>query len=111
MSMTLAEAMAMAVIRGERVAAYALADKLIEERNNPENIQQQAAALHQETHRRPVDGYEVYSWPEFLAFCKRAGILWDLHTREITFTLREGELLVIKQEYVARDGGPTEGQQ
>lgn len=103
MNMTIAEAMAMAVIRGDRVAAYALADALIEERSNPTSMQQQAAAIHAAPDRRPVEGYEVFHWPEFRAFARRLGLVWDLYTQEIMFTLKEGELVIIKQNYVANE--------
>jgi hypothetical protein len=105
---TVAEAMAMAVFRREWDAAFALADKLIDLRNNPESLEQQAAAIHLDPNRHSVDGYRVYSWPEFQAFCRRAGIVWGLHTKRITITLEEGMSLMIYQEYNGHDMGPQE---
>jgi hypothetical protein len=57
------------------------------------------------SHPVAADGYSVYHWPEFQAFCKRAGIMWGLKTRRIEITLAEGELFVVKQEYAASDTG------
>lgn len=99
--MTLAESMALAVLKGDMVAAYALADKLQEERDEGfEKMAQAAAATRDQIF---ADGFAVYQWPEFQAFCKRAGILWDLHTQSISFTLEEGSAMVVEQSYLAVD--------
>jgi very-short-patch-repair endonuclease len=91
---TLAEEMALVILRGDTVAAYALADALLEERDGKVTKMAKAAeALRQEP--LASDGYEVYRWPEFRAFCDRAGILWDLRTISMTFTIEEGSRLVV----------------
>lgn len=100
---TLAEAMAVAVLKGDMVAAYALADKLQEQRDEGVDAQARAAKDLRENTRQAADGYDVYTWPEFQAFCKRAGILWDLRTISIEFRIAEGERMVIRQEYAASD--------
>ncbi len=84
MSITLAESLAMAVLKGDTAAAYALADQLIEEREGFENLKQRAIATR--TYPYATDGYSVYSWPEFRAFCDRLGVLWDLRTIDITIS-------------------------
>lgn len=101
--MTLAESMAMAVLKGDMVAAYALADKLLEEREGGvEKMAKAAKALREQT-PPAYDGYQVYFWPEFQAFCKRAGILWDLRTVSMTFCIAEGKRLVIDHQYAAQN--------
>lgn len=96
---TLAEEMALAVLRGDSAAAYALADQLLEERDDKVTKMSKAAqALSNRT--TAGDGYAIYHWPEFRAFCDRAGILWDLRTISITFTIEEGASLVVDQRYV-----------
>jgi hypothetical protein len=45
------------------------------------------------------DGYGVYHWPEFQAFCKRARIAYDLLTVEISIRFGDGEPLTIFQSY------------
>lgn len=104
MSLTLGEQMAMAILKGDRVAAYALADLLLEERARGDTPLDQGY-LERTKRTGVVDGYSVYSWPEFKAFCKRAGILWDVGTRTLTITLQEDALLVVQQEYIGRDMG------
>lgn len=101
--MNLAEQMAMAVIKGDRVAAYALADLLLEERANPSTMEQEAARIHNEN-RPAVDGYEVYRWPEFRAFAARLGFVWDLYTTDVTIRLAEGEAVIISHNYQGRAG-------
>jgi hypothetical protein len=99
---TLAEEMALAVLRGDTVAAYALADQLLEERDGKVTKMAKAA----EALRRKAiadDGYAVYRWPEFKAFCDRAGILWDLRTISMTFSIVEGGRLEIDQKYIGSD--------
>ncbi len=103
MTLTLADHMALAILRGDRVAAYALADLLKEERDGgTEKMSLAAQALREHT-TMSSDGYSVYRWPEFRAFCKRAGILWDLRTVSITIRIAEGELLVVDHQYAASD--------
>jgi hypothetical protein len=104
MSLTLGESMALAVLRGDRVAAYALADQLVEEYNGGREKQAQAARALLEA-PLAVDGHQVYSWPEFKAFCRRLGLLWDLRTVWLRITLAEGERPVIEQSYAGSDAG------
>jgi hypothetical protein len=94
--------MALAVIRGDRAAAYALADKLVQESQET----QLGRALRERAVRdAPVagGGYALYSWPEFQAFCRRLGVLWDLRTVKITLHLGEGEAVRVVQEYMGSD--------
>jgi hypothetical protein len=100
--LTLKEEMAMAVLRGHDDAAYALADKLIEERDDGvEKLAQAAVALREG--EQAHDGYAVYRWPEFEAFCRRAGILWDLRTIGMSFSIKVGERFSVVHEYAASD--------
>lgn len=99
MSMTLGEALAIAVLRGDHVAAYALADKLIEQRDEGADALAMAAKSLREETQIAHDGYSVYRWPEFEAFCKRAGILWDLRTISMTITIEEGGMLAVDHKY------------
>ena len=50
-----------------------------------------------------VTGYEVYQWPEFEAFCERAGIAWDLPTKTLKIEMSEGEILAVTQTYMGQD--------
>lgn len=105
--LTLGEEMAMAVLRGDNAAAYALADKLIEERDDGVGKMAQAAVALREG-EQAWDGYAVYGWPEFQAFCARAGILWDLRTINIAFSIKRGERMSVVHEYAASDNpGPA----
>lgn len=100
--MTLAEAMAIAVLKGDHVAAYALADKLIEER------QEKGIPLRGDHETRSVTGYEVYNWPEFEAFARRLGFKYDLATRDVTIRLTVDEFVVIEHNYQARENSPPD---
>lgn len=103
---TLGEAMAIAVLKGDKIAGYALADLLLEERERGVNAQARAA---EELRSYPtaMDGYAVYRWPEFIAFCKRAGILWDLRTVRMAINIRLDEMVTIDQTYAGTDTGET----
>jgi hypothetical protein len=102
--MTVAESMALAVLKGDMVAAYALADALIEERDEGRTkFAKAAAALREKKTRYANDGYGVYRWPEFRAFCDRAGIPYGLGTRSISFSIEEGEALEVRHTYIAFD--------
>lgn len=103
---TVADAMALATLRQEWSAAFALADKLIELKNSPETLAQRAAAAEQTAQRMAYNGYDVYHWPETVAFMKRLGVDISLNTREISFTLREGEVVLINHSYIGHDNGP-----
>lgn len=97
MNLTLAEALAMAVLKGDTAAAYALADQLLEERargNTPLD------AGYEEVRRlEGAMSYQVYSWPEFKALCRRAGILWNLTTTDLVIELPLDGPLTIRQGY------------
>jgi hypothetical protein len=99
----LAETMAIEVLKGDRVAAYALADMLLEERDGGVNKMAEAAKEIRENHPTAVDGYGVYRWPEFQAFCKRAGILWDLRTVSMVIYVEEGATLKVEHNYRGSD--------
>src|SRR5215831_410332 len=101
---TLAENMALAVLKGDLVAAYALAD-LLQERAaaGPGKLAEAARVLREKKHKVCVDGYEVYQWPEFKAFCRRAGIAWDLNTVDMEFRIVEGEFVIVNHRYYTVD--------
>lgn len=101
--MTLAEQMALCVLKGDMVAAYALADALVEERERGLTTQAQVAKELSEQTSVCHDGYSVYRWPEFQAFCRRAGFLWDLRTIKMTIYINEGERLRIDHQYAGSD--------
>lgn len=105
--MTVAHALAIAVLKGDMIAALALADKVREEATD---TQQTLVDRCEEVFQSPVaaDGFNVYTWPEFQAFCKRAGFMWNLRTRDVVITIKEGHLLLFNHEYVGTDlPGPT----
>jgi hypothetical protein len=99
--LTVAESMALAVLKGDKAAAYSLADKLLEElHTDPSEVQQRLAELR---HKPPVVGYEVWACPEFQAFCRRFGIHWDLLTIEMVITLEADGLVMVQQKYRGAD--------
>lgn len=55
------------------------------------------------TRQLPVEGQEVYHWPEFKALCKRLGVSWECETTKITITLAPGELALVCQDYQGTD--------
>jgi len=98
--------MALAVLRGDRAAAMALADKLAEEQVGLPDVNYDS-----KTHKGTVDGYEVYHWPEFRALCHRLGIAYGLGTRTLTIRLAEGEAVTVTQEYLTRARTDDQGEQ
>lgn len=103
MSLTIGQQMALAVLRGDDVAAYALADKLMEER--PQTFEQECEVDLQERRgtAKAHDGYAVYHWPEFRAFMERLGVRWNLDTTRLSIHLNEGEMVRIDHQYAGRD--------
>jgi hypothetical protein len=103
--LTAGQQLALEVLKGgNMLAARVLADKVIEECKSEED----KIAMQVEVRESPgaYDGHGVYSWPEFIAFCRRLGVMWDLNTVAIEFRIAEGERVVIKQEYAGADRGP-----
>jgi hypothetical protein len=98
---TLAESMALAVLKGDMAAAYALADQIINERII--DPVKQSIAIRDIREHPFADGHVVYGWPEFQAFAKRLGLMWDLSTRQITITLPAEGSVTISQDYAAHD--------
>lgn len=97
---TLAEAMALAVIRGDMVAAYALADMLIMEKNAGDGgVAAQAASVIRGWPIAHIAGYDVYNSPEFEAFARKFGIAWDLNTVNMTIHLPADGPMSVIQEY------------
>lgn len=105
---TLAEAMAIAVLRGEMDAALALADKLTEERDQGTANERIIKNYRSQNARLAADGYAVYQWPEFRAFALRLGVMVDHNTWEISFAIREGEVVEVNHRYVGFDA-PQQG--
>lgn len=107
MALTLKEEMAMAVLKGDDGAAYALADELIRELQEGDASRTAVAeALRLGPHCD--DSYNVYHWPEFQAFAKRLGILWDLRTIDLTIKLIHRQRVVVEQTYAACDNSDVE---
>ena len=51
----------------------------------------------------PVDGYEVFRWPEFKALCERLGVEYSLPSSSITIRVAIGEPPIITQDYHGKD--------
>lgn len=100
MNLTLAEAMAMAVIKGDMAAAYALADRLREEAEGKETME--AKALGQFRHSA-ASTHEVIGWPEFGAFARRLGLAWDLRTMDFSIDFNLDGIVTIHQKYQGAD--------
>lgn len=101
MALDVEEAMALAVLRGDKVAALMLADKLREDVYN--DAYRRAAT--QTTQSRSIPSWEVYQWPEFRALCERLGVPWGLATLDFKLILLMGEFVVVEHEYRA-SGAP-----
>src|SRR4051812_15287190 len=97
--------MAMAVLKGDRAAAYALADSLLEERERGDTPL--AQGYRERIRQHHMGEFEFYALPEFRALCQRVGILWDLNTVAMTITIAEGGLVTVNQTYRAVDLGPA----
>lgn len=102
-SLTLAKAMAAAVINDDEAAAMALADMLA---NNPTRKELNRTAELLQTRRMNADGREVYRWPEFQAFCDRLGVLWDLLTVDLTIMIPSYGPVKVIQSHHTVDNGP-----
>lgn len=100
--MTTAQALAIAVLKGDLGAAYALADRLQEEANDNQELNaiREAATRGGGT---AYDGHAVYHWPEFQAFAQRLGLMWNLRTIDVSIHIREGELVTIEHRYAGSD--------
>jgi hypothetical protein len=102
---TIAESMAIAVLKGDYVAAYALADRLIEESHDDQNkralreigVREQSIA---------DDGFSVCQWPEFRAFARRLGFMYNLHAIGAVITIKSGEMVTIQHSYAGSDIPP-----
>lgn len=103
----LAEAMALAILRGDMTAADAYADKYLEERGKKPMPWDGVSRI--STSGSVVDGYTVYRWPEFVAFANRMGFKWDLNCRSITIHIPHDDVVTIDIDHVARDQGSTLG--
>jgi hypothetical protein len=100
---TIGEEMALDVLKGDTVRAYVLAEQLLKDRDSSRSAQAEAAKILRTKHQGVNDGYEVYRWPEFQAFCKRAGILWDLLTIGMVIHVNVGEMLKVEHTYKGID--------
>lgn len=105
MPLTIEEAMAIAVLRGDRAAAHALADKLIEElqdrREIPSHVDRRSFT------RQPTPSMVlsevVYGWPEFRDLCRRLGIAYELGTYSLEIRMHAGEMIRINHIYRGSD--------
>lgn len=104
LEMTIAEAMALAVLKGDTAAAYALCDKLLEQRENPKKVIDEAWKI-LATRPGMVTGYEVYHWPEFQAFMTRLGIPIGLYNIEMDISLRMDEMVKVSMVNAGCDTG------
>lgn len=94
---TLVEAMAIAVLRGDRAAAYALADKLIEEREEDQRPPMEKSP------GRHVNSLAVFRWPEFLAFLQRLGVKAEGSITAMSIVLRIGDAVRVTTNRVGKD--------
>lgn len=97
--LTLAEALALAILKGDTVAAYALADSLLEERAAG-GMEKRADAMANDGARHFALSRDVYNWPEFRAFADRLGVVRSLSTQVLTIRLAFDEVVAVTQEYI-----------
>jgi hypothetical protein len=108
-SLTMEESLALAVLQGDRVAAWALVDRLIEERERGGRLAEATlAALHPNPPGFPL-GRDVYHWPEFRAFCRRLGLVWEIYTTGLVIRLDSESHVEIEHYYRGGDQGPEPG--
>ena len=53
-----------------------------------------------------MDGYEVFHWPEFLAFAQRCGVDTTKAIKSISFSLEEGSSVLITLVQMGEDMQP-----
>jgi hypothetical protein len=109
-SLTMEESLALAVLQGDKVAAYALVDRLIEERGRGGKLAEATlAALHPNPPGFPL-GRDVYHWPEFKAFCRRLGLVWEIYTMGLVIRMGSESQVEIEHYYRGGDQRPqTDG--
>jgi hypothetical protein len=102
--MTLAESMALAVLKGDISAAYSLAEDLLRQRDRGDTpLDQGYREMVLEGAPTPPLGFDVYHWPEFVAFARRLGLLWELGTYDTTITIPAEGTVKIEQSYRGND--------
>ena len=92
---TLAETLAIAILRGDYSAVWPLADKLLEERENNTFAQ----SLQLRNHRTIWQGYNLYRTEEFRNLCELLGVMWGLHTIEMAITVPAEGMVIVDQKY------------
>lgn len=97
---TMMEALALAVLKGDKLAAYMLADELIMERNGGGGIAEVARSI-KAGNSIGVTGITAYNSPEFKAFCDRFGVAHDMFTVQVTLHLPADGMMSVVQEYRA----------
>ncbi len=98
---TILDALAVAVLKEDELAAMALRD-MLEEKVDRQKLNDQARELRQ-TRRMVTTGTRVYGWPEFRAFCERLGILYDAITCDLVIEMYARGPVNIIQRYMALD--------
>ncbi len=100
MSMTMEEQMALAVLKGDRVAALMLADRICETyAEKYQSVEEGLRIIRESGQNHTHMSYDVYHWPEFQAFCRRLGVAYDLPTLDLTITMRFDETVEIAHKY------------
>lgn len=99
---TLLEALAIACLKGDLTAGYAIVDRLIEMRDNPD--WDRARQIREKRICHPEQD-RVYHWPEFQAFAKRLGILWHLGTTTLIIKFAPFKAVEVTHSYLAADQG------
>lgn len=101
MNRSVAEMLAIAVLRGDEVAKWALVDQLLMERDADPRLFQNKLI-----EGRIVSGYEVWSWPEFQRFIERLGVARGLPTVDLVIEMPLEGAVEIHQRYQARSSWP-----
>lgn len=110
MDMTLAEALAVAVLKGDFVAAYALVDRLTEERGAAAMPRREWSRDQHAPPPRIARTYDVISWPEFRALADRLGVAPSLFTTGLVLLFPVDGVVMVEQEYIAGDNGTAAGE-
>lgn len=99
--MTTEMALAMAIIRGDRTAARALADMIIEE-DRLSYEQRESARAEYRNNSSGIVGTELWGTPEFHAFLRLLGVSWELATISMTIHIPADGVVRVTQQVQAR---------
>lgn len=94
-------ALAMAILKGDRAAAKAAADLVIEEFNSSYDSSDKAIAEYR-NNSTIIQGIELYTTDEFKALLKLLGVSWQLSTINMTIHVPCEGIVRVTQQVAGR---------